>query len=284
MGLWLTLAETLRVHAKWRALESAKPVRRRGSGRHLALLAWALPPNSNAGVHRPLSLLRYGPGAGWRVAAFHGVAPANQRQHGEELRASIPDVVRLCEVAELKLQPSYRATPQIDGGFGNAIAFARHAIATLRDDPPDVVLASGPPFFVFVAARWLARHFGVSLVLDYRDEWSECPFDFVAHGRDDRAWEERCHADAAAVVFTTESHRRHQIAAFAGLEAARTHVLPNGWEPGDFETSKEARGQGSRGQRSDLSCQGPVAARGLQHKNARLGRGMRHGLRPVGAQ
>jgi hypothetical protein len=44
----------------------------------------------------------------------------------------------------------------------------------------------------------------------------------------------RCLSAAAAVLFTTESHLRHQLATFPELAASRAHLVPNGWEPDDF--------------------------------------------------
>lgn len=234
-SIWQTATDTAGTWRQARALERPGPRVQATPARHrLALLAWALPPNTNAGVFRPLSFLQYGPTQGWDIDAFHGEAPANQRQHGEELLARVPPSVRLHQVRTSGRQPAWRFTPQVDGGFVDALDYAEQAIRVLKDRPPSVVLASGPPFFVFVAARFVARHFGAKLVLDYRDEWSECPFDFVSKGPDDRAWERRCLADAHAVLFTTQSHLQHQVRTFAELKPERAHLVPNGWEAADF--------------------------------------------------
>lgn len=246
-----TAWDTLRMGSQWLRLEwqargSSLPAARgsrRQDGRHLALFAWALPPNSNAGVHRPLSFLRHGSRLGWTIDAFHGEVPANQSQHGGELLARIPENVRLHAVPRPSRQASFRLTPRIDGGFDNALASARCAIEKLALDPPDVVLASGPPFYVFVAAYFVARHFGVPLVLDYRDEWTECPFGFVDAGPQDRHWERRCLATAAAVLFTTRSHRQHQLACFSELSPEKAHLIPNGWETDDFPPCRQGSGK-----------------------------------------
>ena len=37
----------------------------------------------------------------------------------------------------------------------------------------------------------LGNHWRVPFALDYRDEWSESPFDFVHKGNADRFWESR---------------------------------------------------------------------------------------------
>lgn len=202
--------------------------------KHLALFAWALPPASSAGVHRPLSFIRHGASADWQIDAFHGKPAPDQRKHGEELLARVPQSTLLREVPDSHRMPSYRLFPVIDGGFIHAIEYAKFSIRCLADNPPTVVMASGPPFFVFVAAYYVAQHFHAPLVLDYRDEWSECPFDFVSHGAHDRVWEARCLGAASAVVFTTESHRQHQLRMFPELTEGKTHLIPNGWEPSDF--------------------------------------------------
>ena len=230
------LADTAILGADWLRLERKKgrqTTKKRGD-RHLALFAWALPPTSTVGVHRPLSFIRYGSQLGWRIDAFCSKAPDTLSEHGDELLARVPRETALHVVPPSSRIPSYRYFPRVNGGFTNALAYGHHAIATMANDPPDVVLASGPPFFTFVAAMLTARHFGVPFVLDYRDEWTECPFDFVMKDGHDRSWERRCLRAADAVMFTTESHIRHQLAKFPELDSARTHLLPNGWEPEDF--------------------------------------------------
>ncbi|TMQ74572.1 glycosyltransferase [Candidatus Accumulibacter phosphatis] len=233
-----TAIDTFWVAREWLRLESSRflPTKKRqkNDGQHVCLFAWALPPNSNAGVYRPLSFIRYGTELGWRFDCFQGEVPENSREHGEELLAHIPIGTALHVVAKSSREPSFLWSPEIDGGFKNALKNAGYAIERLRYDPPDVVIASGPPFYVFVAAYFVAKWFGVPLVLDYRDEWTECPFDFVSIGRHDQYWERRCLVSADAVLFTTQSHLDHQLSCFPELVKQRAYLVPNGWEPNDF--------------------------------------------------
>lgn len=229
-----TLIDTLLLGKYWVSLEMGATNGCVRTDKNLALMTWALPPNTNAGVYRPLSFLKYGRKYGWNIDAFCGETPLNQRQHGEELLSQIPSDVKIHVVQSPCQVPSYSLFPRIDGGFKNALAFARDAIRILEANPPSVVMASGPPFFSFVAAFFTARWFGVPLVLDYRDEWSQCPFDFVDKSGHDVWWERRCLLAASAVIFTTESHRRHQLMTFKELRESVTHVVPNGWEASDF--------------------------------------------------
>lgn len=214
---------------------------RSSAGRHLAFFAWTLPPHTSAGVHRPLSFLRHASRAGWRADAFCGEAGDGQLLHREELLSQVPAEAIIHVFPASSRQPSYRLFPRVDGGFPNALEYARRTIKLLADDPPDLVIASGPPFFTFVAAMFVARRFGATLVLDYRDEWSECPFGFVDRSGHDRAWERRCLMSADVVLFTTESHRRHQLATFPELTPNKAHVVPNGWVPDDFATLERER-------------------------------------------
>lgn len=260
MTLFRTLADTVLSGASLFSLEH--PLLRRHSkardgkhrardGHHLAVFS-PLPPHTGAGVHRPLSFIRYGAELGWRIDAFGGPAPDKEREHGDELLSRVPPTTRLHVVPPSPREPSYRFFPRIDGGFTKALAHARYAIDALRHDPPDVVFASGPPFFTFVAARFVARHFEVPFVLDYRDEWTECPFDFVNKSGDDSRWERRCLADAAAVLFVTESLLKHQLSVFPELDRRRAHVVPNGWDPDDFESASGSASSASHEKSSAL--------------------------------
>lgn len=240
MSIIRTALDTFSMGSKLLRLIWLSSVLKRGAfedTHHLALFAWALPPNTNAGVHRPLSFIRYGSLMGWQIDAFQGEVPFNQVQHGDELLARVPHNARLHIVPDSSLNSSYSLTPKIDGGFNNALDSAIYAIKKLSKNPPNVVLASGPPFYVFIAAYFVAKHFGVPLVLDYRDEWTECPFDFVSAGPQDKVWEKRCLAAAAAVFFTTKSHMEHQLQIFPELCREKTYLVPNGWESDDFSSN-----------------------------------------------
>ncbi len=231
-----TLFHTLAAYAWWATLEIRSRFGRRGrrdntSDRSALLLAWTLPPAVNGGVYRPTSFLKYGPGLGWRLSAISGPLTGPASEAGQYLLDTIPESVSIHRLVPSSLDPSWRFFPQVDGGFVNALATVRLALQVLKDDPPAVVIASGPPFHNFIAAYYIARIFGTKLVLDYRDEWTECPFEFVEIGSFDGTWEARCLRVAQAVVFTTQSQLEHQVAKFSSLKTTKCQVVPNGWEP-----------------------------------------------------
>jgi glycosyltransferase involved in cell wall biosynthesis len=183
------------------------------------------------GTYRLASFTRYASLGGWHVSVFANPEPSHPTAAGEHMLAYAGD----SEVHRISRQgrtPSYSWFPRLDGGLTAALKLARLAKPCLAAAPPSVVIASGPPFASFVAASHVAVHFGVPLVLDYRDEWTQCPFDFVKAARTDLYWEKRCLRQAAAVIFTTDSQLRHQCSMFAFDELKAT-VIPNGWEPLD---------------------------------------------------
>lgn len=204
----------------------------RTSNRHALLLAW-LPPTVKGGVYRPTSFLKYGNKLGWRMSAISGPAPRDISEAGRYLLGTIPEAVQIHCLDPPKLRPSWRFSPRIDGGFLNALAITRLAFRIFRGAGPSVVIASGPPFHNFVAAYYIARMYRTKLVLDYRDEWSECPLEFVERGNVDRIWEGRCLREAHAVIFTTRSQLEHHLTTFGSLDKDKYHVIPNGWEPSE---------------------------------------------------
>lgn len=207
--------------------------RRRIRERHMLLLAWYLPPIASGGMFRPFSFLRYAPKSDWSATAIGGDAPNLVTEGAKEHLVHLPETSEIDFIQTPSLKPSWRAFPRVNGGFLEALETVGHARRLFGTDRPAVVVASGPPFHNFLAARWLARYFAVPLVLDYRDEWTETPFEFVKLGTADRDWEKRCIAAADRVVFTTDSQRKHGISAFAELAEDRAVVIPNGWEPSD---------------------------------------------------
>ena len=164
------------------------------------------------------------------MTAITDESPAKPSVAGSELASRIPQAVTLRRWSQPPLLPSQRFSPDVDGSFKSIRAIIRAAAPVLSECPGAIVLASGPTFAEFVAAYHLHTLFGSPYALDYRDEWTECPFDFVGRGLTDRLWERRCLTHATAVVFTTLSMQRHYLATFPRLQATKTVTIRNGWE------------------------------------------------------
>lgn len=210
--------------------------------RHMLLLAWFFPPFITGGVYRPTALVRYASAAGWSVTVLAGPEPEQPSAAGRYLAASLPASVTTYRIAEHDPDPYPRYWPRVDGGFPHVLESVERGIELASKCPPSVIVASGPPFHNFVAGALLARRLACRLVLDYRDEWTECPFDFVRPGPDDRGWEIRSQRQADLIVFTTRAHLDHALKAFPRLQKEKCRVVPNGWEPSDLPPESEAQG------------------------------------------
>jgi hypothetical protein len=217
-----------------RAELGARAARARDAGpdRRFLLLAEGLPPDRlRGGSYRPTSFLQYAAANGWQAAAITRELTESPDRAAMELATHVPNDCPVIRVPPAPFQASRRVFPTIDGTVEAALqAFdaGRRQLGAFR---PSVVVATGPPFHNFLAAFYLARHFSSKLVLDYRDEWTECPFSFVRSGRWDRAVEARILKHADGVVFTTRSQLGHALDAFSSLSRSRCFIVPNGWDP-----------------------------------------------------
>lgn len=212
---------------------------------HLLLLAWQFPPMIAGGVYRPLSFARYAAERGWRVTVIAGPPPLVDTDAGHYLRTQLPESVQVIRINTPRLRPSYRFFPHIDGGFSNVIG-TLETVLSAQDLLPSIVLASGPPFHNFVSAWYLSRYFNVPLVLDYRDEWTQCPFDFVRSGNFDVAWERRCLEHATSIIVTTRSFEEHAVRMFPEVDPNKYLLIPNGFEPADLEVASVPSGESTK--------------------------------------
>lgn len=257
-GLWLSIASStlLTWHSLiyvvyWLRLECPR-FRFRGRPERVVpgdvlLLAWSFPPTVNGGVYRPTAFVRHLPELGWTPRVAAGQHASYESPGGEELRAEIDPSTEVHRFSASEV-PYYEGLfPTLDGGTITMLDWVQQLrIWIQRGRSPSVIVATGPPFHSFVAARYLARIFRCKLVLDYRDEWTECPFLFVQTGWLDRWFERRCLAAADAVVFTTQAALEHQREVFAPAKHSHWRVIANGWEESEHSASEPpvSRGRG----------------------------------------
>lgn len=112
---------------------------------------------------------------------------------------------------------------------------AYKACAHLTPDDVDVILATASPFGSFNLARRLSRRLGRPFVMDYRDLWTtgHPHTNYHATLRNKRL-ETKLLADCAAVSIISPSMGLSLVEQ-CGVEAEKIHVIPNGYDPADFE-------------------------------------------------
>lgn len=216
-----------RLRSRWSDVRAA-PIQ----PNHLLMLAWHFPPATNGGVFRPLSFARYCGDRQWTMQVVcEAVSPA-QWEAGRSLLARLPEGLRVTRLADQCSRSPMDVLPQLDGGLANLTFALSRLHEELRGRPrPSLILASGPPFFNFPLARILSRLIGVPYVIEYRDEWTLCPHDFVEVGWLDRIAERWSLAGAAHVVFATQAKLDHCLRNYPVFDRSRASVVPNGWDP-----------------------------------------------------
>jgi glycosyltransferase involved in cell wall biosynthesis len=114
-------------------------------------------------------------------------------------------------------------------------AARRAVLAALQGRVPLAIVASAPPFSMFLLAKALARKTGAPLVLDYRDVWTTHPWwPIPAWRRPIERALERSVQRRAALVIANHEPMRAQLAAGRPWLDRKTLVLPNGFNPEEW--------------------------------------------------
>jgi glycosyltransferase involved in cell wall biosynthesis len=223
---------------------------------HVLFVAYRFPPQTGVGVLRPLKFAKYLSRLGVRVTVLSTEPPAGKKLD-ESLLEELPSDVKVIRVYEKRAIPpltrtglrkrfqvayrwalSQRVVPDAQAGFIRPALSAASNITCARFD---VVLATAPPWSAFVVAEKLSTQFRLPLVLDYRDPWTrgfpELPRKMGLLGRIYNPRLERRIVSRASAVISAHETIPGIIETELGLTglASRSHWIPNGFDPEDFE-------------------------------------------------
>ncbi|MEZ4701450.1 MAG: glycosyltransferase [Rhodothermales bacterium] len=227
--------------------------------RRVLIVAYYFPPMGLSGVQRIARFVKYLPEFGWQPEVLT-VDPAGYFAYDASLldelvdrgipihRTTSFDPTRLfgksAQVA-LPAETSRRRLTALsswlfvpDNKIGWLPAAVRHGKRLLAEKRFDAVLATVPPYTGALIGRKLARHAGIPLALDFRDDWVGNPrhvYPTPLHRRLHLLLERRA-LDAAGAVFTINPRIRDALRArHAGaVPADRFAVLPQGYDAEDF--------------------------------------------------
>ncbi|MEW5991537.1 MAG: glycosyltransferase [Chloroflexota bacterium] len=228
--------------------------------RRALILAAEYPPVGGGGVIRIAKLVKYLPEFGWDLTVICSDEPSPPMTDPDLLadvegKGTVVKVRGPLRAVGAAAGPVKRAAGQ--GGRGRAVvrllksavntlafpdrwigwAWKASRLAATDYGNPDVVIATGPPFSAWVAARWIAHRLGVPYVLDVRDDWAGNPrFSTRAPLRDRlvRRVERRLMAGAALVAVISEASKAAHLRRHPGF-GPRLAIIPNGFDPEDFE-------------------------------------------------
>ena len=231
--------------------------------RRLLFISYAFPPTGGGGVQRAAKFAKYLPSHGWNPTVLTVENPSVPVQDNDlsseldprtniirartwepryglkkQLTASSQsgsNTIRraLRRICMRFLQPD----PQI---LWNRSAF-RLAAKTLRNQAHDVILVTGPPFSSFLLGCNLKKHFGLPLVLDFRDEWL-IACQYLENHEHDGASFRRQHAmmqralKAADAIIATSMASAGELARHCSQanSSATVDCIYNGYDPDDM--------------------------------------------------
>jgi len=232
----------------------------RGPG-HVLVLAAEFPPVGGGGVIRVTKLVKYLARLGWTVevvcsdeplgdavdTSLLDELPSDVVIHRVRTAAhAVADVTRVAKTRLSRQSLAFRALFSIRATIRALVAIpdrwlpwalAVQRSRSLRDTKASVILGSGPPHSVHIASARLSRATGLPYVMDLRDEWTlrsltrrRVPWRVAIERRLER-W---CVRRAAAIVVVSEESRARYAERYPDT-ANRLVVIPNGFDPEDFE-------------------------------------------------
>ena len=266
--------------AAWIAREGAPATG--GSRRRILLLAVSYPPRTEVGAARWEGFTRFLVDAGWGVDVV--IEQRQPHEDGDMSRvARLPADVRVAETAHkrawwhtalLRLRDIVKGRPasaasrptafdEVNRSAPSALAArdvlnaaahkwrARTGLADFRavalavaDTRHRVVISSGPPHYVHVAASRAARRLRVPHVVDLRDPWGRAePPNLRARLLPDRhlmRHEPRTLRNSALILTNTESAQRTLVARFPELRD-RVRCIPNGSDVEPIDPTRHPR-------------------------------------------
>jgi glycosyltransferase involved in cell wall biosynthesis len=214
----------------------------------LLLVAYYTPPLGMSGVMRVTKLAKYLPRFGWEplvltvkpIAYYHFDRKlAEDWKDIRVFRADSLDPARLRRLL-VPLQPVSRAGASRTSRLANILCFpdakagwfpfARNlGLRILRDERPDAMFASAPPFTALMVGAALKRASGLPLVSDFRDPF---PTGFVPPPKFLLRRVERLRHD----LLVASDHVLAVNHGTASFLEGRAEVLENGFDPDDFSS------------------------------------------------
>ncbi|MFQ6093267.1 MAG: glycosyltransferase [bacterium] len=222
--------------------------------RKLLLVAFFFPP-LGGGVQRPLKWVKYLPNFGWRSTVLTTYPSHVKYVRDLSLSDEIPGDTKVYRAFFPNIELGLRGwlgkcffrplerrffVPDKEVGW---IPFAyRKALKIVRHERPEVVLTTSPPFSTTLLGERLKREFGLRLILDMRDEWTNNPYHLEERERDlsprrlsrEKELESRAFRGADKILCVSEIMAQN-FQELIGIPEEKCVVIRNGFDPQDFD-------------------------------------------------
>ena len=192
---------------------------------NIVVIASDFLPSIHGGVYRPLSWLKY--------ASEHQIKAQLLTNQSRKINpvgltllsdAALAAQIQFCNEDEYELisKPTriWLARPEF-----LLAALSKLELINKKQQISHLV-ATGPDFTSFAIAVIFAKKYPCKVHLDYRDEWTECPFEFAHATSLARMIEKLCIKHADSVTVTTKSQFEHFQATFG--RSLNVYIKQNG--------------------------------------------------------
>jgi glycosyltransferase involved in cell wall biosynthesis len=202
----------------------------------LLVVANPYPPMASAGVNRVLRFLRYLPQHGWEptVLAARASGPVAEPPGVPVVRVPVPMPRQLLGGGRRRTRVNaWIGVPDDYVSWVAPAAMRGHRL--LAERRFDAVFSSSPRASVHLVAALLSRRTGLPWLADFRDPWTTSPFRTYptdAHRALDARLEAWAMRRPAAVSAVNQPIADDLVTRYP-LLAGRTHVVPNGFDPGE---------------------------------------------------
>jgi len=231
--------------------------------RKVLIVAYNFPPVGGAGVQRSVKFVKYLRFFGWEPVVISVLNPSVPVVDAT-LPKDIPEGVQIYRARSF--EPSYQSK-QVFASPGNKSVIkglvkkcistillpdiqvlwwpdlVLKLISAIRNEKPECIFVSAPPFSSFIPVVIIAKLFGLPVVLDYRDEWdfsrntwensSKTRFAFYL----DSLLERFSLQNIRAFTATTQKYIDNIVTRYGTDNVKKGTVITNGYDVDDFNVN-----------------------------------------------
>lgn len=117
----------------------------------------------------------------------------------------------------------------------------KKAIDLIKQTNIDLIFTTAPPYTDFLVGYELSKMLNAPLVLDYRDDWIECPYNFYLtplHKRLHLKLERKILNQAKTFITINNKIQSLIFQRYPDIQIKYSQVIPQGFDPEDFEKAK----------------------------------------------
>lgn len=114
---------------------------------------------------------------------------------------------------------------------------------------PDLIFSTAPPYTDFLIGEYISTKYSVPHVIDYRDAWVDCPYNFYPtpfHKLYNEKLEKRILENSSAIVTINQEIKDILLKRYKEIPAGKINIITQGYDEEDFEKSGNKEKPGNK--------------------------------------